>query len=132
MFVERPTPRCLRWSGAVLLVLLVLATAVRAPATAHLPQQEPGDGTTIYLPLVTKGYCAPESLPRINAPRFSGSIPFEQTAIAWFGRVSPTQNYADIRVGTNNAELYVYVAAFDRALWYDENPTPQTLTQWDA
>jgi hypothetical protein len=76
--------------------------------------------------------CDADSLPRINAPRFSGEIPFGQTAIAWFGRVSPSQNYADIRVGYNANELYVYIAVFDRHLWYDENPTPDTLTQWDA
>lgn len=132
MFVECMPLRFLRRAWAVLPVLLVLGTAVRAPVTAHLSQQEPGSGTTVYLPLVMNGFCAPESLPRINAPRFSGAIPFEQTAIAWFGRVSPTQNYADIRVGTNATELYVYLAIFDRALWYDENPTPQTLTHWDA
>ncbi len=79
-----------------------------------------------------RGFCAPENLPRINVPLFTGAIPFEQTAIAWFGRVSPTQNYADIRVGANRSELYVYLAIFDRALWYDESLTPQTLTQWDA
>lgn len=76
--------------------------------------------------------CAPETLPRINAPRFKGPIPFEQTAIAWFGQVSPTRNYTDIRVGYNEQELYIYLAVFDRHLWYDENPAPQTLTQWDA
>ncbi len=104
----------------------------RAPAAARRSLQQPADGTVLYLPLVTKGFCPPESLPRINAPLFGGTIPFEQTAIAWFGKVSPTQNYADIRVGANGSELYVYLAVFDRALWYDESPTPQTLTQWDA
>ncbi len=86
----------------------------------------------VYLPLVLRDFGPPEILPRINAPRFSGAIPFEQTAIAWFGKVTPAQNYADIRVGYNADELYVYLAIFDRALWYDENPTSQTLTQWDA
>lgn len=76
--------------------------------------------------------CDPAALPRINAPRFTGAIPFEQTAIAWFGQVSPTRNYADIRVGYNNGELYVYIAIFDRRLWFDENPQAETLTQWDA
>lgn len=83
-----------------------------------------------YLPLVMVSCAAP--LPRINAPGFSGAIAFEQTAIAWFGQISPSQNYTDIRVGYNAAELYVYLAIFDRRLWYDENPTPQALTQWDA
>ncbi|MGQ9840213.1 MAG: DNRLRE domain-containing protein [Anaerolineae bacterium] len=92
----------------------------------------PSGETLVYLPLVMRGACALEDLPYINAPRFSGSIPFDQTAIAWFGRVSPVQNYADIRVGYNTDELYIYLAIFDRHLWYDENPMPHTLTDWDA
>lgn len=133
MGVKSPVCRNVCWAWPAALLALLLAAAVGwVPAAARLPQQEPGSGTTVYLPLVVKGSCPPESLPRINAPRFSGAIPFEQTAIAWFGRVSPTQNYADIRVGYNATELSVYLAVFDRALWYDENPTPQTLTQWDA
>jgi len=109
--------------------------ALAYPGTTYASEEQtvqPTDETVIYLPLVMRGACAPETLPRINAPRFYGDIPFEQTAIAWFGQVSPTQNYADIRVGYNADELYVYLAVFDRHLWYDENPTPQTLTGWDA
>ncbi|MCS7259322.1 MAG: DNRLRE domain-containing protein [Anaerolineae bacterium] len=115
---------------ARLCVLLWLMLIGYIPAWAHPPQQQPAE--TVYLPIVMKRFCDPESLPRINAPGFSGEIPFEQTAIAWFGRVSPTQNYADIRVGYNADELYVYLAIFDRALWYDESPAPRRLTEWDA
>jgi hypothetical protein len=110
----------------VLLVLLFVLAAY-IPVAAQQPS-----AAMVYLPLVMKSHCDVEALPRINAPRFSGEIRFEQTAIAWFGGVSPTQNYADIRVGYNANELYVYLAIFDRALWYDESPTRQTLTQWDA
>lgn len=86
----------------------------------------------LHLPLVLKGTPS-ELLPRINAPDFGTSpIPFEQTAIAWFGYLSPDSNYADIRVGYNNQELYVYLAIFDRHLWYDEYPASAHLEQWDA
>ena len=131
MCADRLTHRRTRPVWPTVLLILLIAALAGTPALARLPQQ-PDDSFSVYLPLVMKGWCAPETLPRINAPRFVGSIPFEQTAIAWFGRVSPTQNYADIRVGTNATELYVYVAIFDRALWYDETPTRDTLTQWDA
>lgn len=76
--------------------------------------------------------CNPATLPIINAPFFNGTIPFGQTAIAWFGQVGPNQNYADIRIGYNQNHLYVYVSSFDRWLWYDETPTTETLTEWDA
>lgn len=71
-------------------------------------------------------------LRRVNAPYFSGGIPFEQTAIFWLGSVSPTESYADVRVGYNNTELFVSVLIFDRRLWYDETPTAATLTDYDA
>jgi hypothetical protein len=115
-------------AGFVIFILLM--TAVRWNALGQSLQ--PAGGTPSYLPLVLQEQCALSTSPRINAPRFDSEIPFEQTAIAWFGQVSPTQNYADIRVGYNANELYVYLAVFDRHLWYDENPTRQTLTQWDA
>ncbi len=124
--------------GAGLTALLTVTVAIVLATTAGLPaspgyaeQDTSGAGTTVYLPLVTRASC-PADMPRINAPRFTGTIPFERTAIAWFGKVSPTQNYTDIRVGYNANELYVYLAIFDRHLWYDTNPSPQTLTQWDA
>jgi hypothetical protein len=87
------------------------------------------------LALVTGGPLNAIPLPplrRVNAPYFNGSIPFEQAAIFWLGRVSPTENYADVRVGYNNTELFVSVLIFDRLLWYDETPTAVTLTNYDA
>lgn len=75
----------------------------------------------------------PAKRPTIHAPFFGRQpIPFEQTAIAWFGTLGPLSNHADIRVGANESELYVYVAAFDRHLWHDLSPSPQRLTEWDA
>ena len=116
-----------------LMALLGLLTLIFARQPRVLGQPRPPTGASlVYLPLVMRWNCVPESLPRINAPGFSGEIPFAQTAIAWFGEVSASRNYADIRVGYNARELYVYLAVFDRHLWYDETPTPQTLTQWDA
>jgi len=36
---------------------------------------------------------------RVNAPRFEGDVPSSEMAVFWFGRVGPTDNYADVRVG---------------------------------
>ncbi|MFZ1769582.1 MAG: hypothetical protein WAU00_10315, partial [Caldilinea sp.] len=69
---------------------------------------------------------------RVNAPFFAGEIAFEQMGIFWFGRLSETSNYADVRIGYNQDSLSIYVAAFDRRLWYDETPSTDTLTDWDA
>ncbi|MDW8214950.1 MAG: hypothetical protein RMJ55_15440 [Roseiflexaceae bacterium] len=113
-------------------VIVTLVTVIGLhPLPGYAEQNGISAENAIYLPLVTKASCS-ANMPRINAPRFAGTIPFERTAIAWFGKVSPTQNYTDIRVGYNANELYVYLAIFDRHLWFDDNPAPQTLTQWDA
>ena len=72
-------------------------------------------------------------LRRVNAPWFSGTVQYEQSAVFWLGKITPDENYADVRIGYNNTELFVNVAIFDRRLWYDDsNPTPATLTNYDA
>ncbi len=69
---------------------------------------------------------------RVNAPYFTGPVQYDQSGIFWFGRVTSSENYADVRVGYNDTELFVNVAMFDRWLWYEESPTFQRLTNWDA
>jgi len=130
MEFEKKSLSFLKWHPlrALLLVVLLYAQTQFVSGQTGLFT----NGKNIYLPVVMNEYCPPEALPRINAPYFSGSIRFEQTAIAWFGKVSPSQNYTDLRVGFNDTGLYVYSASFDRALWFDENPAPDRLTQWDA
>lgn len=69
---------------------------------------------------------------RINAPHFDGLVQFSQMAVTWFGRVTQTDNYIDVRVGYNNTKLVVLLSAFDRSFWFDESPTSDTLTAWDG
>ena len=69
---------------------------------------------------------------RVNAPHFAGDVSFSQAAILWLGQVTPTTNYADVRVGYNDTELWVHVAVFDRRLWYSTAPSPDTMAAWDA
>lgn len=118
MFLSRPKP--MRMLTLALVVLLMGPQVVYG----EKPYQEETPAGAMETEAVL--------LPRINAPFFAGEIPFEQTAIAWFGQLSPDQNFTDIRVGYNSSQLYVYLAIFDRHLWYDENPKRATLTQWDA
>lgn len=69
---------------------------------------------------------------RVNAPHFNGRVTISESAIFWFGRVTPTENSVDVRVGYNDHHLRIHVAAFDRRLWYDTAPSPQSLTDWDS
>lgn len=74
----------------------------------------------------------PGATRQVNAPYFDGALNYAELAVFWFGRITPTENYADVRVGYNHDQLVVNVAAFDRRLWYDVSPSPGDLSAWDA
>jgi hypothetical protein len=89
---------------------------------------------TIFLPVVLHpiSIAAASSIPRVNAPSFDGEIVFTETAIFWFGKISPSENYTDVRVGYNASELFVHLAIFDRSVWYNKTPSPSTFSAWDS
>ncbi|MDQ6662609.1 MAG: hypothetical protein M3Z24_16795, partial [Chloroflexota bacterium] len=68
---------------------------------------------------------------RVNIPYFSSTVPFNQTAIFWFGQVSSTSNYTDVRIGYSKSELYIDLHRVDRWLWYDTNTQAPDLTKGD-
>lgn len=68
---------------------------------------------------------------RINIPNFTGTVPFNQTAIFWFGNVTSTDTYTDVRMGYNSSELYIDLRIFDRYLWYDTNTSAPDVTKGD-
>ena len=68
-------------------------------------------------------------MPRVNVPY---DVPVEEAAIFWFGRVGPTENYSDVRVGYDEAGLFLRITTFDRRLWYDQDAAGDDLTNWDA
>jgi hypothetical protein len=55
-----------------------------------------------------------------------------QMAVFWFGKVDPTNNYADVRTIYNEERLTVVLHIIDRLIWYDRSPSPETLADWDA
>jgi hypothetical protein len=69
---------------------------------------------------------------RVNAPYFSGVMDFNQAAVFWFGRLTSTENYADVRVGYTPVNLYIRLDVFDRFLYFDTSPAVADLTNWDA
>jgi hypothetical protein len=73
-------------------------------------------------------------LRRVNAPYFASSVRFPESAVFWFGQVSPSQNAADVRVAYTSQELWVQVEIFDQFLWEDDaaSRTAASLEQWDA
>jgi hypothetical protein len=83
----------------------------------------------LYLPILIS---PPRHSPCINLPYFEHHIRYPETAIFWFGKVTSSENYADVRLGYSDQELFVHLTVFDRRLWYDPSPTVGTLTEWDA
>jgi hypothetical protein len=101
------------------------------------PQGELRADQGLYLPFISRarpnGFSIhPASIQRVNVPYFKGDILYPETAIFWFGKVTPTENFAQVRVGFNQQELSINLAAFDRQQWFDTNPSPAALTEWDA
>ena len=70
-----------------------------------------------------------EVIRRVNVPY---DATFTERAIFWFGHVDTTSNYANVRIGYDDDEIIVHLHIFDRLLWYDTSPTPETLTAWDT
>jgi hypothetical protein len=69
---------------------------------------------------------------RIDIPYFDSSpVPFNQTAIFWFGTIDSSHTYADVRVGYNSSELYIDLRIVDRYLWYDTNKQAPDLNAGD-
>jgi hypothetical protein len=91
-----------------------------------------GEGGTLYLPIAVNEI----EVPRVNLPYFAGDglFPdhFDETAIFWLGRVTPTENYADVRIGYSDTMLGLRLGVFDRRLWFDDSPAPGELEAWDA
>jgi hypothetical protein len=87
---------------------------------------------TAYLPLVRRD----SNSPRVNVPHFAvadiGLDHYDEMAIFWLGRVTPTENYADVRVAYSDTKLELRLAIFDRLLWSDTTPLPSELEAWDA
>ena len=69
-------------------------------------------------------------VPRVNVPYFAVAdiFPdlFDEMAIFWLGRVTPTENYADVRIGYADTAIEVRLGIFDRLLWLDTSPAPLT------
>lgn len=120
-------PRRTRIPGWLFFILCISLLAAETP-----PPPAPSVPTNLYLPFVTS-----ETFNRqVNLPFFVDdaitSTKFKEMSIFWFGRVTPADNYTDVRIAYNQDELWVYLAVFDRRLWYDGSPAFDELKDWDT
>ena len=88
-------------------------------------------GESSFLPLVMNAAVF-GSQPKINVPVFPGTVPMSQMAVFWFGKVTPDDNYIDVRAGYNSDGLNFHIAVFDRRLWCSHNPSESNLSQNDS
>lgn len=90
-------------------------------------------GLGLFRPNVTPVKAALPLVRRIDIPYFNNSpVPFNQTAIFWFGSVSSSDNSIDVRLGYNSSELYVDLHIVDRYLWYDPHAKAPNLSIGDT
>jgi hypothetical protein len=118
------------WVGVTIPLVLVSATASHRTDKSNPGQtSEPIDQVRIFLPLVARPGLL---LPRVNIPLLNTDAKYAEFAIFWFGKITPTDNYADVRIGYNSSHLIVCITVFDRLLWRDPEPSVDDLTSWDA
>ncbi len=68
-------------------------------------------------------------LRRVYAPY---NVPASEAAVFWFGRVTPSENYTDVRIRYTDESLLLGLGIMDRLLWYDTTPSAADLTAWDS
>ncbi len=72
---------------------------------------------------------------RINIPYLGASAEgghLFEPAVFWFGQVTPTQNYADVRLWYYDDFMEVMLNIVDRRLWYNPDPSATPLEEMDA
>lgn len=133
----------------LLLTFLLLFTPLASVKAGYSPGQpdgvqsisNPADDTWVYLPILntpntSSNPPAPQTR-RVNAPyvdpRLSDDSERDST-IFWFGKVTPDENYTDVRVHYEADRLIVIVEVFDRLLWNDRSPVPDkdNFPLWDS
>lgn len=116
----------------ILLVLFLVFSLLPQPAAA----QEISDTPTLFLPLVYRNHNPVSSGRTVNAAYINvpdiTATRFYQMSIFWLGRISPADNYTDVRIAYNDNELTLYTASFDRRIWYNPQPGSGRLEDWDA
>lgn len=116
------------WLGLLMLGLV----SIRPTPGLAAPWLAAEEASSLYLPGVLNG----REPPRVNVPHFPVADViaerFDEMAIFWFGRVTPSVNYADVRIGYSDTALELRLGIIDRLLWFDAAPAPGDLEAWDA
>ncbi len=115
--------------GLYLTGLHFAAVYIPLPALDATPTPTPGE--MLYLPMISSSV-GRSPAPLVNVPGFAGAPPMNQMAITWFGRVTPDENYVDIRLGYSPDALVVHIAIIDRRLWCSEKASAANIAMGDS
>jgi hypothetical protein len=121
-------------------MVIFLLISCQNKSTEIIPITADAGDTTIFLPLIINGITQPPveplDVPLIHFPYKNvenfASDAFSEMTVFWLGKVAINENYTDVRIGYNQSKLYVFLASFDRLLWYDASPAPDTIDEWDS
>jgi hypothetical protein len=120
-------------------VIMLLTISMIATGGRQIHAAGPVGGGNSYLPVVFGGngqVNQPANQPMINVPYIAVSdvagTKLNEMSIFWFGKVFTDTNYTDVRVGYNDEALWIYIASFDKYLWYNETSNGSNLESWDA
>lgn len=70
--------------------------------------------------------------PTIHLPHLSNDLTVKEHAVFWFGDITPTNNFADVRAAFSDEQLSVFVHVYDRLVYLNDVPTVADIEQWDA
>ncbi len=120
--------------------LAILTACFPKPPVEIIPitSSETGEHV-VYLPTILKDRLTtpqPATTPLIHVPYKNvadyADDALIEMAVFWLGEVKVNENYADIRIGYNEENLFVVAAVFDRLLWYDTRHTTADILHWDS
>jgi hypothetical protein len=60
------------------------------------------------------------------------NVLISEAASFWFGQVTPSVNYTDVRIRYTDDNLILTLGIIDRLIWYDTTPSPGELIAWDS
>jgi hypothetical protein len=121
-------------SRILVCVVLTISLFITSSPTQTTRAQQPQ--LKLYLPALFNNYdpLAGQrvvNVPYLNVPDIVNTD-MEEMAVFWFGQVSATDNYSDVRIAYSSTNLEIRTATFDQYLWYNAQSTGANLENYDA
>lgn len=122
-----------------LLAVIVILTAVFQAQYQHQSASATAGSSTIYLPFIAQNHPA-SKMPVFHIPFIDEdesynllTTRYTELGVLWFGKVTPTDNSTDVRIGYTQNRLVIDVASIDQQLWYDSSTPPsKDFSAWDS